>query len=118
MDFGLSPEQSAIVDGVTATVRRFGDDYWRDCEAEARFPREFHKAMAEGGWLGITMPQEYGGAGLGVTEAALVMHAVARHGGGLGGGSSLHINMFGPPPLAGPGTPGQKGPLPPPRNAP
>ncbi|GGC43018.1 acyl-CoA dehydrogenase [Siccirubricoccus deserti] len=108
MDFGLSPEQSAIVDGVTATVRRFGDDYWRDCEAEARFPREFHRAMAEGGWLGITMPQEYGGAGLGVTEAALVMHSAARHGGGMGAASSLHINMFGPHPIVVHGTQEQK----------
>ncbi|WP_149540110.1 acyl-CoA dehydrogenase family protein [Siccirubricoccus phaeus] len=83
-DFGLTPEQHDSIEGVASTVRRFGDEYWRDCEAEARFPREFHQAMAEGGWLGVTMPQEFGGAGLGVTAAALVMHGVARHGGGIG----------------------------------
>ncbi|TCZ53627.1 acyl-CoA dehydrogenase family protein [Roseicella aquatilis] len=108
MDFGLSPEQEAIQEGVAAICRRFGDDYWRDCEAEARFPREFHRAMAAGGWLGITMPEEHGGAGLGVTEAAIVMHTVARHGGGMAAASSLHINMFGPHPIVVHGTPEQK----------
>jgi len=108
MDFGLSPEQEAIREGVAAVCRRFGDDYWRDCEAEARFPREFHRAMAEGGWLGITMPPEHGGAGLGVTEAALMMHTVARHGGAMAAASSLHINMFGPHPIVVHGTPEQR----------
>ncbi|MFC7473524.1 acyl-CoA dehydrogenase family protein [Dankookia sp. GCM10030260] len=108
MDFGFSPEQEAIREGVAAVCRRFGDDYWRDCEAEARFPREFHQAMAEGGWLGITMPTEHGGAGLGVTEAAIMMHTVARSGGGMAAASSLHINMFGPHPIVVHGTAEQK----------
>ena len=108
MDFGFSPEQEAIREGVAAVCRRFGDDYWRDCEAEARFPREFHRAMAEGGWLGITMPVEHGGAGLGVTEAAIMMHTVARCGGGMAAASSLHINMFGPHPIVVHGTAAQK----------
>jgi acyl-CoA dehydrogenase len=108
MHFGLSPEQEAIREGVAAVCRRFGDEYWRDCEAEARFPREFHRAMAEGGWLGITMPPEHGGAGLGVTEAALMMHTVARHGGAMAAASSLHINMFGPHPIVVHGTPEQQ----------
>ncbi len=108
MDFGLSPEQDAIIDGVSAVCRRFGDDYWRSCDDEARFPRAFHQAMAEGGWLGITMPEEHGGAGLGVTEAALMMHTVARHGGAMAAASSIHINMFGPHPIVVHGTPEQK----------
>jgi acyl-CoA dehydrogenase len=108
MDFGFSPEQEAIREGVAAVCRRFGDEYWRDCEAEARFPREFHRAMAEGGWLGITMPVEHGGAGLGVTEAAIMMHTVARCCGGMAAASSLHINMFGPHPIVVHGTAAQK----------
>jgi alkylation response protein AidB-like acyl-CoA dehydrogenase len=108
MDFGLTPEQEAIVEGVGAICRRFGDEYWRACDDEARFPREFHQAMAEGGWLGITMPEAHGGAGLGVTEAALMMHTVARHGGGMAAASSIHINMFGPHPIVVHGTPEQQ----------
>ncbi len=108
MDFGLTPEQDAIVEGVGAICRRFGDEYWRACDDEARFPREFHGAMAEAGFLGITMPEAHGGAGLGVTEAALMMATVARHGGGMAAASALHINMFGPHPIVVHGTPGQQ----------
>ena len=108
MDFGLSPKQEAIVDGVAAVCRRFGDDCWRSCDDEARFPREFHRAVAEGGWLVITMPEEQGGAGLGVTEAALVMHTAARHGAAMAAASSIHINMFVTHPIVVHGTPEQK----------
>ena len=94
--FDLTEERRAIRDGVAAICRRFGDDYWAGCEKEERFPREFHQAMADGGWLGTTMPERHGGAGLGVTEAALVMHTIACHGGAMAAASSIHINMFGP----------------------
>ena len=81
--FNLTSEQRAIVDGVTAVCKRFGDEYWAACEQEARFPKEFHRAMADDGWLGVTMPEAYGGAGLGIKEAVLVMHTVASNGGGM-----------------------------------
>jgi len=92
----LTEERRAIRDGVAAICRRFDDHYWAGCEKDERFPRKFHQAMAEGGWLGITMPERHGGAGLGVTEAAIVMHTIARHGGAMAAASSIHINMFGP----------------------
>lgn len=104
----LSDDHRALCDGVAAVCRRFDDEYWSTCEREARFPREFHRAMAEGGWLGITMPEDYGGAGLGVTEAALVMHTVASSGGAMAAASSIHINMFGPHPIVVHGSPEQK----------
>jgi acyl-CoA dehydrogenase len=97
--FNLTGEQRAIVDGVSAVCKRFGDDYWANCEKEERFPKEFHRAMADDGWLGVTMPEQYGGAGLGIKEAALVMHTVASHGGGMAAASSIHMNMFGPHPM-------------------
>jgi acyl-CoA dehydrogenase len=95
----LTEERRAIRDGVAAVCKRFGDDYWVACEKEERFPREFHRAMAADGWLGVTMPEAYGGAGLSVTEAAIVMHTVASHGGAMAAASSIHINMFGPHPV-------------------
>ncbi|WP_339948068.1 acyl-CoA dehydrogenase family protein [uncultured Albimonas sp.] len=98
----------ALRDGVAAVCARFGDDYWNAKDDAGEFPHEFHRAMAEGGWLGVTMPEEYGGAGLGVQAAAAVMHEVARHGGGMAAASSIHINMFGPHPLVVHGTPEQK----------
>ncbi|HSV81946.1 MAG TPA: acyl-CoA dehydrogenase family protein [Ramlibacter sp.] len=106
--FNLTPEQRAIREGVAAVCRRFGDDYWAECDREERFPREFHRAMAQDGWLGVTMPEEYGGAGLGVTEAAIVMHTVASSGGGMTAASSIHINMFGPHPVVVHGSAEQK----------
>jgi acyl-CoA dehydrogenase len=101
-------ERNAIREGVRAVVSRFGDDYWLERDEDGRFPHEFHRAMAEAGWLGITMPEEYGGAGLGVTEAAIMMHEVASHGGAMAAASTVHINLFGPHPIVVKGTPEQK----------
>lgn len=106
--FMLTGEQRAIVDGVGAVCKRFGDDYWAKCEKEEHFPKEFHRAMADDGWLGVTMPEQYGGAGLGIKEAALVMHTVASNGGAMAAASSIHMNMFGPHPMLVHGSPEQK----------
>lgn len=103
----LESTDPAIEDGVTAVCKRFGDEYWLEIDRTERFPEEFHRAMAADGWLGVTMPEEYGGAGLGVTEAAVVMNTVAKHGAQTAA-SSIHINMFGPHPVVVHGTPEQK----------
>ena len=108
MDFSINPDHQAIRDGVGAVVRSFGDEYWLARDEDGEFPREFHKAMADGGWLGLTMPEEYGGSGLGVTEAMIMMHEIASHGGGMAATSSVHINLFGPHPIVVHGTPEQK----------
>jgi len=93
---------------VRKVCTEFTDDYWHECDENARFPEEFYKAMAAAGWLGITMPEELGGAGLGVTEAAIMMHTVASCGGGQAAASSIHINLFGPHAIVVHGTPEQK----------
>ncbi|CAN5418913.1 acyl-CoA dehydrogenase family protein [soil metagenome] len=108
MDFEFTEQQRAIDDGVRQICAGFDDDYWTSAEEEARFPQEFHRAMAAGGWLGITMPEEYGGSGLGVTEAAIMMQAVASSGGGQSAASALHINLFGPHSIVVHGSPEQK----------
>lgn len=101
-------ERNAIREGVRAVVKRFDDEYWLARDEDGKFPHEFHRAMAEAGWLGITMPEDYGGSGLGVTEAAIMMHEVASHGGGMAAASTVHINLFGPHPIVVKGTPEQK----------
>jgi acyl-CoA dehydrogenase len=98
----------AVRAGVRAVVTRFDDEYWLARDDDGAFPKEFHRAMADNGWLGITMPEEYGGSGLGVSEAAIMMHEVASHGGGMAAASSVHINLFGPHPIVVHGTPEQK----------
>ena len=99
MDFTLTQEQQAITDSIARLCEGFGDDYWSQKDTDAEFPHEFHQAMAEGGWLGITMPEELGGSGLGVTEAALMINAAASGGGGGAAMSSIQINLFGPHPI-------------------
>ena len=101
-------ERQIIRDGVRSVVTRFDDSYWLARDDDGKFPFEFHKAMADAGWLGITMPEDFGGAGLGVTEAAIMMREVASHGGGMTAASSVHINLFGPHPIVVKGTPEQK----------
>jgi acyl-CoA dehydrogenase len=108
MDFTITDDQRAIRDGVSAVVRSFDDEYWLARDDDGEFPKEFHRAMADAGWLGITMPPEYGGAGLGVTEAVMMLHEVASHGGGMASASTVHINLFGPHPIVVVGTPEQK----------
>ena len=98
----------AIREGVRAACAPFGDDYWLNRDDSGEFPREFHRAMADGGWLGITMPEEYGGSGLGVTEAMTMMNEVAAGGGGFAASSTIHINLFGPHPIVVHGTSEQK----------
>jgi len=103
-----TPEQIAVRDAVKAICNRFDDAYWRERDRTGTFPHEFTKTMAEGGWLGIAMPQEYGGAGLGVTEAAIMMQVVGNSAGAFAACSSIHINIFGPHAIVVHGTPEQK----------
>ena len=95
MDFSFSAEQEAIRAAVDKICAHFGDDYWLAKDRDGGFPDDFHRAFADAGWLGVCIPQEYGGAGLGVTEAALMMQAIAESGAGLSGASALHMNIFG-----------------------
>jgi acyl-CoA dehydrogenase len=108
MDISLSEQHEAIRDGVKKICDQFGDDYWGACDEEKRFPFEFHRAMADAGWLGITMPEELGGAGLGVTEAAIMMNVVSSSAGGYSAASTLHLNLFGPHAVVVFGNPEQK----------
>ena len=87
---------------------RFGDDYWLAKDRDGGFPHDFHRAFADDGWLGVCMPEDYGGAGLGITEAALMMQAIAESGAGLSGASALHMNIFGLNPVVVFGTEEQK----------
>lgn len=108
MNFAWTPEQDAIREAVGRICARFDADYWLQKDREGGFPLDFHKAIAEAGWLGVCMPQEYGGAGLGVLEAAIVMQTIAESGAGMSGASAIHMNIFGLNPVVVYGTPEQK----------
>ena len=108
MDFSLTPEQEQIRDAIERVCAPFDADYWLRKDREGGFPLDFHQALADAGWLGIAMPEAHGGAGLGISEAALMMHTIAATGAGLSGASAVHMNIFGLHPVVVFGTDEQK----------
>lgn len=99
MDFNLTEDQRNIREAVLKICSQFGDDYWLERDADGEFPLEFYATMAEAGWLGIAMPESVGGAGLGITEAAIMMQAVSESGGGMTASSAIHGPIFGLEPV-------------------
>jgi acyl-CoA dehydrogenase len=108
VDFSLTPDQENIRDAVLKQCAQFSDDYWLEKDRSGDYPADFHKAMAEAGWLGVAMPESVGGAGLGITEAAIMMQAVAEAGGGMTAASSIHGPVFSLEPIELFGTEEQK----------
>jgi acyl-CoA dehydrogenase len=108
MDFALTEEQEAVRDAVSRICARFGDDYWLERDRTGDFPVELHQALAADGWLGICMPEEFGGAGLGISEAAIMMQAISQSGAGMSGASAVHMNIFGLQPVVVFGTDEQR----------
>ncbi len=108
MDFQLGEQQRSIRDAIQKICAPFDAAYWLRVDREGIFPHDFRRALAEAGWLGIAMPQEYGGAGLGITDAAVMLQAIAASGAGMTGAGAVHINIFGLNPVVVFGTPEQK----------
>ncbi len=108
MDFSLTADQQNIRDAILKHCSQFPDEYWLERDREGVFPHDFFKSMVEAGWLGIAMPTEFGGSGLGITEASVMMQAIAESGAGMGGASSVHIPVFSLQPIAQFGTQKQK----------
>jgi len=108
VDFSFSDEQQAIRDSVSRICKKFPSEYWLDCDKAGEFPEEFVAAITDGGWFGIAMPENYGGSGLGITEAVIMAHTISRSGAGFTGASAVHLNLFGPHPIVVYGTEEQK----------
>lgn len=109
MNFAESDEQARIRDAALQLCSAFDDDYWLRRDRDGGFPEELYRAMADGGWLGICIPPEHGGSGLGLAEAATLMRAVSESGAGMSGASALHMNIFGLNPVVVFGSEEQKG---------
>ncbi|MBQ0923505.1 acyl-CoA dehydrogenase family protein [Saccharopolyspora endophytica] len=99
MDFELNEDQATIRKAVAELAGKFSDQYWLEKDAAHEFPTEFYDAFAQGGWLGITTPEEYGGHGFGITEASLLLEEVSASGAGMNGASSMHLSIFGMHPV-------------------
>jgi acyl-CoA dehydrogenase len=104
MDFALTESQELIRKEVAALARTFSLDYWLEKDTEAGYPDDFVKAFADNGWLGIMVPEAYGGSGLGVTEAAIMLHEICASGAGTSGASPIHFYVFPPTPVIKYGT--------------
>jgi acyl-CoA dehydrogenase len=99
VDFTPNEDHRAIREGVRAVCKDFDDAYWRACDAEHRFPWDFYRAMADGGWLGMSLAEEYGGGGQGITEASILLEEVAASGAAMNGASAIHLAVFGMNPV-------------------
>jgi acyl-CoA dehydrogenase len=108
MDLSLTTDQQNIRDAIFKLCTRFPDEYWLRHDRQGVFPNEFFEAMRDAGWLGIAMPAEFGGGGLGITEAAVMMQAIAESGAAMSGASSVHIPVFSVQPVVLFGTQAQK----------
>ena len=108
MNFDFTPDQESLRDAVAKICSQFGDDYWLAKDKEGGFPFELHRALADAGWLGICIPEEYGGAGLGISDAALMMQTISESGAGMSGASAVHMNIFGLSPVVIFGSDAQK----------
>ena len=108
MEFNLNQTQLSIIDSVNNIMKNYNDEYWLQCDKESKFPQKFYEEVANGGWLGICMPKEFGGSDLGVSEASIFMQKISETGGGMAAASSIHINIFGPHPIVVYGTKEQK----------
>src|ERR1700704_590942 len=99
MSFELTEDQELIRKSVAELAGKFDDHYWMTKDQAHEFPQEFYDAIAKGGWLGMTIPEEYGGHGLGITEATLLLEEVARSGGAMNAASAIHLSIFGMQPV-------------------
>ena len=95
MDFALTANQELIRDAVAKICARFDDAYWLRKDKDGGYPADFHRALADAGWLGICIPEAYGGSGLGIIDAAIMMRTIAELGAGMSGASAVHMNVFG-----------------------
>ena len=99
MDFALTEEQDMIRDAIRRICTDFPDEYWAKCDEEHTFPWDFYNALAEGGWIGIAIPEEYGGSGKGITEASIILEEVSASGAAMNGASGIHLSIFGMHPV-------------------
>lgn len=101
---GFSDEQLMVKESISQICSNFPNTYWQDHDQNEQDPKEFHAALAKDGWLGIALPEELGGAGLGISEATMMMQTITQSGAGMAGAQAIHANVYATQPLARFGT--------------
>jgi acyl-CoA dehydrogenase len=105
MEFSESQDHQAIREGIRRLCADFNDEYWSKKDQDHEFPWDFYKRLAEGGWVGIAIPEEYGGGGQGITEASIMLEEIAASGAAMNGCSAVHLSIFGMEPVRRYGSP-------------
>ena len=91
---GFSQEQLEVREAVSKICKEFPDSYWAEHDESGEYPHELHAALARHGWIGIALPEEYGGAGLGISEATMMLQTISQSGAGIAGAQSVHANVY------------------------
>jgi acyl-CoA dehydrogenase len=99
VEFSDDAEHDSIRQAIREICAQFPDEYWAEADATHTFPWAFYEAMAEGGWIGVAIPADYGGGGAGITEASIILEEVAASGACMNGASAIHLSIFGMHPV-------------------
>ncbi|KAF2757686.1 acyl-CoA dehydrogenase NM domain-like protein [Pseudovirgaria hyperparasitica] len=105
---GFNEEQLTVRDAIQKICSNYTDEYWMEHDQSGEYPHELHAALAKDGWIGIALPEELGGAGLGISEATMMLHTIAESGAGIAGAQSIHANVYATQPVAKFATPEQR----------
>lgn len=96
----FSESQLEVRDAISKICSKYTDAFWRDCDENASYPHDLHKDLANGGWVGIALPEDLGGAGLGISEATIMLQTIAQSGAGIAGAQCVHANVYATQPVA------------------
>lgn len=97
---GFSQEQLDVREAVAKICSKFPDEYWAGHDESGVYPHDLHVALAKDGWIGIALPEDLGGAGLGISEATMMLQTISQSGAGIAGAQSIHANVYATQPVA------------------
>jgi len=105
---GFTEEQLTVREAIQKVCAGFPEEYWAQKDEEQRYPHDFHAALAKDGWIGIALPEDIGGGGLGILEATMMLHTISESGAGMAGAQSIHANVYATQPISHFGTEEQR----------
>ncbi|TID17089.1 acyl-CoA dehydrogenase-like protein [Venturia nashicola] len=104
---GFTESQMDVREAISKICSKYDDNYWMEHDQSGEYPHELHRDLSKDGWIGIALPEELGGAGLGISEATMMLHTIAESGAGIAGAQSIHANVYATQPVAKFATPDQ-----------
>ena len=96
----FSEQQLEVRDAISKICSKYPNSFWRERDETGLYPHELHRDLAKGGWVGVALPEELGGAGLGISEATMMLQTISQSGAGIAGAQSVHANVYATQPVA------------------